>query len=334
VTDRVVVAGNLSLDDTVTPTGSFPDAPGGDALYTSIAVAQWGATAEILTVVGDDYPKGYLGRMVAAGIEAARIRETVGPTVHYRVTYAEDGSRTFDWLGPEERLRLTSPTAADYAMLPGADWLHLAAMPIEAQEIGAAAARAAGVPMSLDPHEEYVIGFEHRLRSLVKGAVFLPSELEARLIFPDIDVADPVGFGLTAAERLDAWHPSMVAVKLGDRGSVVRSEGRSIHVPALPTSVVDPTGAGDAYGGGFVVGWLVTHDAVVAAACGAVAAAETIGTFGAFGDGPNPTPEARLGRVEQVIASIASTGAAATGLGAAMERLRRHAIDDRVATHR
>ena len=333
MTRRVVVAGNLSLDDTVTPAGSVPDAPGGDALYASIAVAQWGATAEILTVVGDDYPRAHLGRMVAAGIDVAHIRETGGPTVHYRVTYAADGTRLFEWLGPEERLLLTSPTRADYAALPGADWLHLAAMPIEAQEVGAAAARAAGVPMSLDPHEEYVISFETRLRSIAEGAVFLPSELEARLLFPDLDVADPVGFGLVAAERLDAWRPSIAAVKLGDRGSVVRIGGRSTHVPALPTRVVDPTGAGDAYCGGFVVGWLVTHDAVVAAACGTVAAAETIGTFGAFGDGPRPTPEARLARVEEVIAAMEPSDVAANDLDAPMALLRQHMIFERVATH-
>jgi sugar/nucleoside kinase (ribokinase family) len=206
-------------------------------------------------------------------------------------------------------------------------------MPIEAQEVGAAAARAAGVPMSLDPHEEYVIGFERRLRSLAEGAVFLPSELEARLLFPDIAVADPVRFGLATAERLDAWRPSIIAVKLGDRGSVVRIDGRSTHIPALPTPVVDPTGAGDAYCGGFVVGWLVTHDAVVAAACGTVAAAETIGTFGAFGEGPRPTPKERLARVEEVVAAIAPSDAATTDFDAPLTLLRRHTIDERVGSH-
>jgi ribokinase len=334
VSHRVVVAGNLSLDDTVTPTGSFPDAPGGDALYASIAVAQWGGTAEILTVVGDDYPPAYLDRMVAAGIDIKLVRETVGPTVHYRVTYAADGNRTFEWLGAEERLLLTSPIETDYAALTGADWLHLAAMPIEAHEVGIAAARAAGVPASLDPHEDYIVGFDDRLRALVDGAVFMPSELEVRLLFPDIDIVDPIGFGFAAAERLDTWEPAVVAVKLGDRGSVVRRDGHSVLVPALPTRVVDPTGAGDAYCGGFVVGWLVTRHPVVAAACGTVAAAETIGMFGAFGDGPLPGPYQQLARVAQAVAAIRPTRSAMSDLGAGVERLRQHVMGDRVATRR
>ena len=44
--------------------------------------------------------------------------------------------------------------------------------------------------------------------------------------------------------------------------------------------VVDPTGAGDAYCGGFIVGSLLSGSAVIAAACGTVAAGETIGIGG------------------------------------------------------
>jgi sugar/nucleoside kinase (ribokinase family) len=53
---RVVVAGNLTLDDTITSEASLPDSPGGDALYASLAVRAWGARSVLLTLVGDDYP--------------------------------------------------------------------------------------------------------------------------------------------------------------------------------------------------------------------------------------------------------------------------------------
>jgi len=287
VTGHVVVAGNLSLDDTVTPDSAFAAASGGDALYASLAVRAFGLTPVLLTLVGDDYPAPYLGRIAAAGIDVSHVRRTVGPTVHYRVTYRADGSRTFDWLSTEDRLLLTSPEARDFGTagagpLHGAAWLHVAAMPIEAQAVAVAAGRAAGVPVSLDPHEEFVAGYERRLAQLVEGTAFMPSELEARLLFPDLESADDVAFGFAAAERLDGWGPMLVAIKLGAHGSVVRRQGRSAHVPAPVVPVVDPTGAGDAYCGGFVAGWLSTRSLEVAAACGTIAAAETIGAFGAF----------------------------------------------------
>jgi ribokinase len=334
MTHRIVVAGNLSLDDTVTSTASMPDAPGGDALYAALGVRAWGGAPVLLTLVGEDYPERHLQAMLASGIDATRVRSVEGPTVHYRVTYRDGGERTFEWLGSEERLLLTSPTEADYEALHDADWLHLAAMPIEAQEIGVAAGRAAGVPISLDPHEEYVLDVEDRLRRMVEGVVFLPSELEARLLFPELEMLDPVRFAFAAAERLDDWGAAGVAVKLGALGSVVRFRGESIHVPATATPVVDPTGAGDAYCGGFVVGWLVTGHPVIAAACGTVAAAETIGAFGAFSEGPSPSTADRLDRLADIVEVTRSTlppeTAAATRLPAAIDTLRHHLLPEQV----
>jgi ribokinase len=316
---RIAVAGNLSLDDTVTPRETRPSAPGGDALYSALGVRSWGGTPVLLTLVGDDYPGTYMDAMVAAGIDVSHVHATEGPTVHYRVTYTATGDRTFEWVGPEERLMLTSPVAADYATLSHLDWLHLAAMPIEAQQIGVAAGRLAGLSRSLDPHEEYVIGFEERLRDLVEGGAFLPSELEARLLFRDIGVRDPIDFAFVAAQRLDEWRPTVVAIKLGPLGSVVRTDGRSSLVPAIVTDVVDATGAGDAYCGAFIVGWVVTGDPILAAACGSVAAAEAIGRFGAFGDGRSPTPAERLDRLERVLESVGEPPDPA-----AIDRLRNH----------
>jgi sugar/nucleoside kinase (ribokinase family) len=329
---RVVVAGNLSLDDTVTPDATFPDAPGGDALYASLAVRTWGGRPILLTLVGDDYPQPYLDRMRSTGIDTTHVRITEGPTVHYRVIYGVDGARTFQWVGAEERLLQTSPVGTDYSALADAEWLHVAAMPIEAQHAGIAAGRAAGVPISLDPHEEYVVGYEDQLRALADGVVFMPSELEARLLFPDIDVADPVDFAKAAAERLDAWGSSVVAIKLGRRGSVVRVDGRSTHVPALSTNVVDPTGAGDAYCGGFVVGWLATGDAAAAAACGTVAGSETIGRFGAFSEDPSATEEQRLERIGHVLGSVAGTTAG--WIETTVDSLRRAMTGSRIGAHR
>ncbi len=181
-------------------------------------------------------------------------------------------------------------------------------MPIEAQEVAVRAGRAAGVPVSLDPHEEYVIGFERRLAGLLEGVAFMPSELEARLLFPDIAAKDGVAFGSAAAERLEAQGPMLVVIKLGAQGSVVRLDGRSVHVPAQAARVVDSTGAGDAYCGGFIAGWLATRQIEVAAACGTVAAGETIGSFGAFLPGAEPTSEERLARLAALLGDAGFDG--------------------------
>jgi ribokinase len=64
-----------------------------------------------------------------------------------------------------------------------------------------------------------------------------------------------------------------VVVKIGAYGSLVVGPGREVtHVPAYPAAVVDPTGAGDSFCGGFLVGLQETGDLVQAALYGTVAA--------------------------------------------------------------
>ena len=153
----------------------------------------------------------------------------------------------------------------------------------------------------------------------------MPSELEARLLLPDLAAdhpGDPVAFAFAAAARLDEWHPAIVVIKLGELGSVVRVGGRSARIPALNVRVVDATGAGDAFCGGFVVGWLTTGDARVAAACGTVSAADTIGAFGAFRD-DRPGPDTLMTRVDGLLGQVAADMADESALRDAAEPLRR-----------
>lgn len=323
---RIVVAGNLSLDDTINPTGAVPMAPGGDALYASLGVAAWGRVPTLLTLVGDDYPDELRARIGASGIDTSRIRSVPGPTVHYQVTNFADGRREYRWISSEARLAATSPEIADYAALEGAAWLHLAAMPIECQEVGVAAARRAGVPFSLDPHEEYVRGFEPRIRAMVQGAAFMPSELEVRLLFPELDALEPLDLAHAAAERLDAWEPAMVAIKLGSLGSLVRRDARTVHVPAPTVEVVDSTGAGDAYCGGFVAGWLASGDERVGAACGTISAGEIIGRFGAFAGGDEATLDDRIELAGAILHGLPATAAADLRVDEVLDHLRRVAM--------
>jgi sugar/nucleoside kinase (ribokinase family) len=69
--------------------------------------------------------------------------------------------------------------------------------------------------------------------------------------------------------------PRAIAVRHGRRGSYVWSREHDAvwQIPAVPAMVVDPTGAGNAYGGGLAVGWAETGDVLLAGCYGAIAAA-------------------------------------------------------------
>jgi hypothetical protein len=53
---RLMVAGNFSIDETVSPGGASSTAPGGDALYSALGAAIWRRPVGILSRVGRDYP--------------------------------------------------------------------------------------------------------------------------------------------------------------------------------------------------------------------------------------------------------------------------------------
>jgi len=111
-------------------------------------------------------------------------------------------------------------------------------------------------------------------------------------LFPHVDVLTPdwpTASGIAGSEDprtvLQHWSrfgPELVVVRDGERGSYVwdSHSDRMWHVPIVPVQVVDPTGCGNAYGGGLSVGWDLHRDGKLAACCGTVSAsflAEVVG---------------------------------------------------------
>lgn len=77
-------------------------------------------------------------------------------------------------------------------------------------------------------------------------------------------------------------------IKCGSEGAIGKSSnGESIKILALPTHVVDTTGAGDSFAGGFIATWLDNHDLKICMEAGAAAAARCVSIVGAR---PHVTP--------------------------------------------
>lgn len=73
----------------------------------------------------------------------------------------------------------------------------------------------------------------------------------------------------------------IVITTLGAKGSIIERVGKKILIPsAKPKKIVDPTGAGDAYRGGFLAGYLRRFDLKTCGKMGAVAAAYTVEKYG------------------------------------------------------
>jgi hypothetical protein len=103
-----------------------------------------------------------------------------------------------------------------------------------------------------------------------------PNLLEARQVY---GFGDPVK--LVGAMLDDG--AAVVALRLGEDGSLVgqRDHPSLIRVPAVPVpEIVDQTGAGNTYCGGFLIGWVESGDLQTAACYGAAAAAFALEVLG------------------------------------------------------
>jgi sugar/nucleoside kinase (ribokinase family) len=142
--------------------------------------------------------------------------------------------------------------------------------------------------------------FWRDLRLVLQGVtIFQPSEEELRALF----------WGETndlweMARRVSEFGPQIIVVKRGSHGQLVYDVpgNHRYEIPAYPSRLVDPTGAGDAFCGGFLAGFQKTNDPLQSALYGSVSASlkiEGSGPFYALGVLPG-LAEARLHSLKEM----------------------------------
>jgi sugar/nucleoside kinase (ribokinase family) len=290
--------GNFTIDDIVLwPSGqTWMGRPGGNALFAAIGARVWLASVGLLTRLGCDYPAQRLDEIRARGICLGLCPVDVR-TLHDWALYEADGARQFiNHLNSGQNDEMTlRPDEIPPEHRDGQAY-HLAPVPTDQQVALVEFLRRPGRLISLDPHEGWIKGYEATLeRVLAQINFFLPSRLEARQLF---GADDPE----RAAPALARLGPQVVVIKLGRDGSLVYelSTDHLTHVPIYPAIAQDTTGAGDAYCGGFLAGYLLTRDAVRAAQHGTVSASYVVEAIGALATAvPSPgDARARLAYLE------------------------------------
>ena len=281
-----MVVGNLTIDDVVLPDGTTRMASvGGNSLYAALGARPWQPSVGIVTRRGDDFPGDLAAELDKLGIASAGVVAVPGPTVRNWVVYEANGDRHWIYRTPRERSREVAVQAGD---LPDA-WIsdgsspvvHVAAMPIDAAEavVDAIRRKAPKALISLDTHEDYVASYRERLRALASRVeAFLPSRSE---------LADLVGYDdpPRALGELSRLATPIIVVKLGAQGVLVWNRRRGVldAVPAAAATVVDVTGAGDGFCGGFAAGLSLGDSPVQAARRGVISAAYAVSSFGSLG---------------------------------------------------
>jgi pfkB family carbohydrate kinase len=305
-----VVVGRIAREF-ILPSAGQPllDHPGGHLLYAAGGLMVWEKEIGLLARVGEDYPRAWLKDLEASGMDIQGIR-ILPQSLDLRsfIAYDEKFSVTRsnpvlqfarrELPFPKSLLGYQSPSEVQQdakkldplAPLPveiprdylEAGAVHLCPLDFMSHNQLAQVFKAASVnTVTLDPSPGYMSPpFYKELRVVLSGlTAFLPSEEELRALF----------WGEThdlweMAAALGDYGCEVIVVKRGARGQLVYDvQGKhKWEVPAYSARMTDPTGAGDAFCGGFLAGYKKTYDPLQAVLYGNVSASLKIEGSGAF----------------------------------------------------
>ena len=279
---RVIVVGNLTIDDVVLPDGTTKMASvGGNSLYTVLGVRLWQPRVGLVTRRGEDFPVNLTTVLHSLGVATDGIVDIPGPTVRNWVVYETSGERHWIYRTPREWSREVAVQPDDLPI----EWLgmepppvvHVTAMPLDAAEAIVDTVRRISprAIITLDTHEDYVVDYRQRLRALAaKVDAFLPSRSELADL---VDYDDPP----RALASLSTLPTAVIVIKMGAEGVLVwdKAQGTLHEVGVAHGPVVDVTGAGDAFCGGFAAGLSLGYLPVESARLGAISASYAVVGF-------------------------------------------------------
>jgi sugar/nucleoside kinase (ribokinase family) len=239
----LAVVGSVALDSVTTPFGKVREVLGGSATYFSYA-ASFFTTVRLVATVGDDFPEEHLRLLKERGVDVTGLQTSRGRTFRWVGEYGFD-------LNEARTIDTQLNVFADFKpMLPSSlkktPFLFLANI---APELQLDVLRQMERPQltALDTMNFWIQGRrEALLRVLAEVDVLLVNDGEARQLVKEPNL-------IKAAREILKLGPRTVVVKRGEYGAVMVSNGQFFFVPAYPLeSVFDPTGAGDAFAGGFM----------------------------------------------------------------------------------
>ena len=249
----LLVVGSVAYDSVRTLEGSRERALGGSAVYFSLA-ASYFTDVSLVGVVGDDFDKAHVELLRSRGVDLAGLERVEGRTFHWSGVYsAED-------VNERKTLDTQLNVFAEFSpSLSGeqrrADTVFLANIDPSLQ---LDVLRQMAVRPKLSALDSMDFWIESRRDDLARVAgevdALFVDEGEARLLSGERNI-------IRAARTLRRMGPRAIVVKRGEHGVLVADGDDLFVAPAYPLDrVVDPTGAGDSFAGGFMGALAATGD--------------------------------------------------------------------------
>lgn len=302
---RYLIAGQLKQNFIITPTGeAFSNILGGSITYAAVGLAIWeNEHAGLISRVGEDFPRQWIDNLKALNFDTQGIR-ILPQAVDLRqfLAYTDAGSprsdtpvanfADLDLPFPKALLGYVPPVQeidsrtrpSEFAIrikdVPDhyldASAAHLCPLDFHSHQFLTSLFTQNKInTLTLDPGESYMHPiFWDDLPLLLNGiTAFQTSEEKLHAIFRgrSTDLWE-------MAEEIARFGCEIIVIKRKARGQMIYNHASHERwsIPAYPSRVIDPTGAGDAFGGGFLAGFRKTYDPVEAALFGNISASMVI----------------------------------------------------------
>lgn len=247
----ILVVGSVAFDSLETPSGKRERVLGGAATHFALA-ASFFTDVRVVGVVGEDFLPMHEAVLTSKGVDTTGIERAPGLSFHWTGSYVKD-------LNAADTLATDLNVFAEFspkipASYEDSDYLFLANIdPVLQAQVRSQMPR---VKMVAGDTMNYWIGAhrENLLKVLRELDVLLINDGEARMLSGESN-------GLRAAEKIMELGPKSLIVKHGEYGATAYFSARSFgdgvarrpfRSPTMPLGeVMDPTGAGDSFAGGF-----------------------------------------------------------------------------------
>jgi ribokinase len=257
---KVAGLGQCSLDhlltvdfypdqDTKTEATEWTVSGGGPVATALVSLSRLGVECDFYGIIGDDDSGSRIREsIISEKVETGGlvIRNDSSSQTAFIVVEKETGKRTIFWKRPSSESLRAEELPDNF---PGdVDLLLLDGLMLEASLYAAKKARERSIPVMLDAG------------SLRKGMLELVSVCDyvvsSEVFARELIKTDDDSFPEEALKLIKSLGPKTVTVTLGDRGSITSSGSEIFRTPAFGIKVVDTTGAGDVFHGGYIYGLL------------------------------------------------------------------------------
>jgi sugar/nucleoside kinase (ribokinase family) len=238
----LVIVGSIAFDGVKTPYGEVDKVLGGSAIYASMASKHFCKT-HIVGVVGEDFSKKYVSVLQENDICCKGIKFVPGKTFYWKGVYND--------LNRAETLDTQLNVFADFdpkipANYQKCEYLFLGNIDPELQ-LRVLNQMKNTKKIACDTMNFWIEGKREKLLEVIsKIDILFINDDEVKMLTGENNV-------FVAAEAAGKLGPQLIVIKRGEYGSMAVAKDFIFFVPIYPVkNVIDPTGAGDSFAGGFM----------------------------------------------------------------------------------